>query len=67
MSAHLLRQHIVDIAIGQVALFFAYLDQAVDVVFKFVVYRQNVPTLFGTAMEAWSCPMSFNVSVTKVT
>ena len=49
--AHLLRQHIVDIAVGEIALFFADLDQAVDLVFKFVVYRQNVPTLFGTAME----------------
>ena len=41
-SADLLRQHVVHIAVGQVALFLAGIDQVCDVVFEFIVDGQNV-------------------------
>ncbi len=51
--ANLIRQHVVDFAVGEIALFLAYFDQAFNVVFVyefFVVFElvvncQNVPTL----------------------
>ena len=36
--------HVVDIAVGEVALFLARIDQVLDVVFKFVVDGQKIPT-----------------------
>ncbi len=69
--SHLIRQHFVDVAVGQIALFLAHFNQGVDVVivlvigfvlvlvfvivFKLVVNRQNVPTLLGKADAAPVC------------
>ena len=60
---HLIRQHVVDVAVGEVALFLAHFDQSVDVVivvvvmvvlvigFKFVVNCQDIPTLHCKAVS----------------
>ena len=42
-SGHLVRHHVVHVAVGEVALFLARIDQAVNVVFEFVVNRQFNP------------------------
>ena len=39
-GGHLLRHHVVDVAVGQIALFLARVDQVCDVVFEFVVNSQ---------------------------
>ena len=45
-GGHLLRHHVVDVAVGQVALLFPGVDQVRDVVFEFVVNRQIIPALW---------------------
>ena len=47
--ADLIRQHVVHVAVGEIALLLAGLDQAVNVVFEFVVNRQIIPALFGAS------------------
>ena len=62
--ANLIGQHVVHFAVGQIALLLAGLDQAVHVVFEFVVNRQIIPALFGTThpqarsarFQLWPCP-----------
>ena len=44
-SADILRQHVIDVAVGQVALLLACIDQVSDVVFEFVVDGQMIPSL----------------------
>ena len=44
-SADVLGQHVVHVAVGQVALLLAGIDQVSDVVFKFVVDGQMIPSL----------------------
>ena len=64
--AHLVRQHVVDVAVGEIALFLAHFNQGVDVVvlfvlvFKFVVYRQNIPTLIKMKMGRREAPSIFS-------
>ena len=48
----LIGQHVVDVAVGEIALLFAHFDEVVDVVFEFVVNRQNVPSLSGAMQIA---------------
>jgi hypothetical protein len=52
MRTHILRQHVVDIAVGEIALFLADFNEAVDIVFKLVVSRQMIPTLFNVPSGA---------------
>ena len=47
-ETHLFRQHVVHIAVGEIALFLAHFDQALNFVFEFVFNRQNIPTLSST-------------------
>jgi hypothetical protein len=50
MGAHLFRQYVIHVAVGEIALFLAHFNQALNiVVFKFIVDRQMTPTLFGIA------------------
>ena len=52
-GGHLIRHHLVDVAVGEVALFLARIDQAVNVFFEFVVNRQINPA-FQVAAEEFS-------------
>ena len=61
--ANLIRQDVVDIAVGEIALFLADVDQAVNIVFEFVVNRQISPALcailrFGTGLRSDAGPVS---------
>jgi hypothetical protein len=61
-SGHVIRQNVVHIAVGQIALAFANFDQSINIVFmlvvmlmivfEFIVARQNAPTLFCKADSA---------------
>ena len=58
--ANLIRQHVVHVAVGEIALFLADFDQAVNLVFEFVFNRQNAPALLRNQIQhrlrtgAWS-------------
>ena len=66
-GCHLVRQHVVDVAVGEIALFLADLDQGVNIVIvivvmvvlvfmcKFFVDRQNTPFLLRKCDAAPSC------------
>ena len=52
----LIGQHVVDVAVGEIALLFAHFDDVVNVVFEFVVNRQNSPSLSGAMDNRLDAP-----------